>query len=672
MPPKITRDSLHEELGNNLQIGLGTGLIGGGLLGFLAAAATLALNPVLLRATGDAIRLVLGLQFVYLILCLILGFVAAGTKTLLFLTTGRRISDTKTAAFASGVAFFILGVLYSFFWCRWHRIGGLAPSGPVGWRQTPVLIAILVIGLVLARVMTYAFYLLIVYVKKPERRRPGDVRRVYLIVLYMAAVFVLFIAVMRVTSGGPSNESGLTRESINPNGRRTLLLAVDGMTRRDLERLRTRGLLAWSDRFLSGSVASVVEPQSAVPPMLWTEVATGKDLAATGTVGFQTQMVKGLSTPLQIGPNQVGLFELFHSVLPFFHLTREVPVKSYMRETKGLWNMASDAGKTTVAVDWWISWPAERVQGAVVSDHAWLKLCGAAPEAGGLEAGTAESETAARAASAVQTPGPGMEGAMVPLRPDGKPLFLERETWPPTLLIELGPFARDHVPDSLAVRYGQVPPPDTLAAFARLGIPSDVLRSDLFYAQSAAWLLDRRNPDLWMLYLPGPDIIRRVLGKSVAGPSERERRRQEALESYWRALDPALLACFGAGGDTAVVAPEEIAVLFPGERGADLSARADSGLFALVGPGESKGRLTHPVRPVDMAPTILWLLGLPAAKELDGAPRVDVLTPESAASLLPVRWIPSYGRASTRDLERAASTLDEEMLERFKSLGYIQ
>ena len=47
---------LRRELGNNLQIGLATGLIGGALLGFLGAAASLALNPSLLGSAGNVIR----------------------------------------------------------------------------------------------------------------------------------------------------------------------------------------------------------------------------------------------------------------------------------------------------------------------------------------------------------------------------------------------------------------------------------------------------------------------------------------------------------------------------------------------------------------------------------------------------------------------------------------
>jgi hypothetical protein len=678
MKASITRESLREELGNNLQIGLGAGLIGGALLGFLAAAATLALNPVLLRSFGDVIRLLLGLQFVYAIGCLALGLIGASIKTLVFLATGRQLSDTKTAAGVAGFAFFLLGALYGFSWCRWHEIGGLAPDSPLRFRDLPVLLAIALVAALLARLMAYAFYILIVYVKKPELRRPGDLRRTGFVLFYMAIVFALSVAVMRFTSKPPAAQSGLTRETIHPTGRQVRLLGTDGMDAEDVRWLRSRGHLGWAERLLQGVRAAVEVPAGGVPPMVWTIVATGKDLAAHGVVDYQTQVVKGLKTTLRIGPNQVGIFDLFHTVLPFFHMTRSEPIKSYMRESKGLWNMAAEARLRVVAVNWWVSWPAERVRGAVVSDHAWLKLTGPiAAEEAGAEA-SAASQTAARAAASVLIPEDGMVGAMTPLRPDGEPLLLERETWPPRLLMELSPLAgldgADSLPrlelsDSLCARYGPPPAPEALAVFRRVGLPIDILRSDLFYAQSAALLLDRENPDLWMLHLPGPDILRRVLQIRYPRPAEREAARREALEAYWATLDPAVAACVRSRED----GNRDTRLLWltlPGKPWPDADAGPRAGMLAVTGGGgNASGRmLPSPVQLSEIAPTVLWLLGLPVARDMDGSPRTDAL----AADAEGVRWIASYGRQQAEGLEQAAGTLDQEMLERFRSLGYIR
>jgi hypothetical protein len=658
---------LRRELAHNLQIGIGTGLVGGGLLGLLAAAASLALNPGILRSFGGVVRLVVGLQLIYGVLCLVLGLAGAALKTLFFVVTRRSISDTKAAGFAAWLVFFLIGSLYAFSWARWQGIGGLALSAPLRWSNLPVLLGICAVSALLARLLGQAFYLLIVFVKKPERRRPDDLRRAFRILLYGAMAFAIFLVVARVTAGRRPAGSGLTREMTQAPGRPVALLAIDGLTPEDVAWLRAEGGLRWADGALAGTRGRLEAPADPLPPIDWTVMATGRDLSTRGITDYQARVVRGLPIPVTIGPEQLGLFELAHSVLPFLRMTRDVPVRSYMRETKGLWNMTSDAGRRCVVVNWWVSWPAERVRGAVVSDHAWVKLAGAPPTTDRADDPEERARVAARVAASVQTPGPGIEGAMSPVRPDGKPLLLEGETWPETLLMELNGFAGPSLPESLDARYGPAPSAAALAALAGLGVPGDAVRADCFYAQSAAWLLDRERPDLWMLHLPGPDVIRRVLARHVATPAERERRRREALRIYFAALERPLAAVAAR----AVESPRLFLwVTQPGFPWEDEAPRPQ-GLLALAGDGARPAPVASPVAREEVAPTVLWMLGLPAARDMDGGPRIDLLTPEAASALPPLRWIASYGRQETEGLERAASSLDQEMLERFRSLGYI-
>jgi len=76
---------------------------------------------------------------------------------------------------------------------------------------------------------------------------------------------------------------------------------------------------------------------------------------------------------------------------------------------------------------------------------------------------------------------------------------------------------------------------------------------------------------------------------------------------------------------------------------------------------------------LDVAPSVLALLGVPLSRELPGQPRTDLLPP-FFAERHPPRWVETYGeRGNTHTGGAPASpALDDEMRERLRSLGYVQ
>ena len=648
---KPSRTELVREASNNLRVGLLTGLLGGTLLGLLFGTATLALNPQLLESVTDVLILVLGLQAVYAVFCIALGLIGALGKTAIFSLTGRSLSDTKTAAFVTGAVFFLITGTYGYLWCRWHRIGGLVPEHAPTMANLGTLLAIAAVAVLLARLLTYAFYLLIVHFKKPERRQPGDMRKAFFVLVYMAGAFAIFLAVLQLTRPGMMRFSGLNREDVVASDTPVLFLGIDGLARGDLERLlreqsnRSRGQLdhEWADGLSAGVRAPVEIAEATIPPATWTLLATGRSLEAHGIVDYQAQMVRGLSRPFTVNPSQVGLFQLFQDVLPFFRLTRPVPMRSYMRESKGLWNMATDAGLESAIVNWWVSWPAEKIQGRMVSNQTYLRL---------KMAGVTERAPASP--------------SVVRLTPEG-------ETYPGSLLQELAPLANPGYSDARAdsASIGNVTADQTNASLQRagailseFGIPIEVIESDLFYARATAHLLRTGRPRLCMLYLPGPDVLRRLIDRNVTDPEERRTAWLRALDAYWTVLDPALDHAFDAAPGRRRILLALPRAPFPGEA-------AESGLLAAAGPGIATGELSEPFPLVDLAPTVLWLLGLPHSEEMDGAPRTDLLQPAAAESLGEPRVIASYGRMEKDDRPTPSGELDEPMLELLRSLGYL-
>jgi arylsulfatase A-like enzyme len=104
------------------------------------------------------------------------------------------------------------------------------------------------------------------------------------------------------------------------------------------------------------------------------------------------------------------------------------------------------------------------------------------------------------------------------------------------------------------------------------------------------------------------------------------------------------------------------------------------GIFFAAGPGIRHGRVTS-MNCLDVAPTVLHLLGLPAAQDLDGRVLTEIFEAGSAfESDLP--RIASYeGEASPRESGAAgeahsgevlSSTVDAGILEKLETLGYIR
>ena len=52
----------------------------------------------------------------------------------------------------------------------------------------------------------------------------------------------------------------------------------------------------------------------------------------------------------------------------------DVPISSTVRKVPALWNMTARTGRRTAVLGWWGSWPAEEIDGVVVTDRALLEV----------------------------------------------------------------------------------------------------------------------------------------------------------------------------------------------------------------------------------------------------------------------------------------------------------
>jgi predicted AlkP superfamily phosphohydrolase/phosphomutase len=188
---------------------------------------------------------------------------------------------------------------------------------------------------------------------------------------------------------------------------------------------------------------------------------------------------------------------------------------------------------------------------------------------------------------------------------------------------------------------------------------------------------------------PSVDALRRLRAGGAARSDEEalERAREvlagartDAGDPVFRRLEraddeigPHLVAVFerDPGGHTLSVAGRELArEEFTVPEGHSGDHRMNGFLLAVGGPFR-RGATIEGARALDIAPTVLHLLGAPAALDMEGVVLEDLFEPEWREEH-PVRYVGTYGLLDAAETEAIETGADEKIREELRALGYIQ
>ena len=410
-----------------------------------------------------------------------------------------------------------------------------------------------------------------------------------------------------------------------PQRARVIVLGLDGVDPDVVDLLIAEGRLPHFQRLKrEGAHARLHSPPPLLSPIIWTTIATGKKPAEHGIGHFIT-----------VDPTT----------------GRELPVTSSMRRVKALWNIFSDAGRSVAVVGWWATWPAEPVEGVLVSDHAGYHFLMEQQLAGeGPPAGVVHPEAALERLAGLLRRPEQIGAAELARFVDVEPAELERPF----------EFGNDlaHFRWALATAFG----------YRDVGL--ELWRSE--------------SPELLLVYVEGVDTASHLFGHvhrqhALAGElADQQRRYGETVERMYGLAD-AIVGDFLDAMDerTALVVLSDHGFKL-GELPIDPSKTRDmrrvseayhreEGILFLYGAGVRPGVRIERATTVDIAPTVLALAGLPAAVDMAGRALTEVLT----APLLPA--VPTYERTEGLRAERGGRDdgVDAALLERLESLGYI-
>lgn len=404
---------------------------------------------------------------------------------------------------------------------------------------------------------------------------------------------------------------------------RVIVLALDGLDPHAIDLLMSEGKLPnFAKMKTDGAYSPLLSQKPLLSPVVWTTVATGK-------------------TPDQ---HRIGHFVAINP-----QTGEELPVTSQMRKTKALWNILSDSGRSVAVTGWWATWPAETVNGAIVSDHVAYHFL--------FDQGLEDTRE------------------KVGL------------TYPADLAAEIGPLVvkpKDLDFDAVS-RYLDIDP-------SELDKPFDfqdpvahfrwALAASETYKNIGLHLWKTRSPDNLFVYVEGVDSTSHLFGHvfrndSLVGELAEQKKR------YGRAVEEMYIHADEIIGEFIAAADDDTTIIVLSDHGFELGATLEDpsmsrdfrrvsekyhrlrGVLYMYGRDVLRGSIPNPTI-LDVAPTVLALNGLPAAADMTGAvlqSAIETPAPERVATY--------ESGAPSQTASTETSTVDAEVLEKLRSLGYL-
>ena len=418
-----------------------------------------------------------------------------------------------------------------------------------------------------------------------------------------------------------------------------ILLAIDALTWRVMDPLLAQGRLPCLRSLIAGgSYGPLKTLCPALSPELWNSIGTGKLPKKHGIEGFMARDPK---------------------------TKKLVPYTSNMRRCKTIWEILGDYNKKVGVVGWWNSWPAEPVNGSIVSGIVGYKGKDLESVASGHEFVEFTRKSRLTASSHHQ------------------------QTYPESLFEEIKPFIRpaerlEDGHDFIKRRWADV---DALNQLERAGLKliTSVYNIDRTYKDIAKYIYEVSRPDFLTFYVAGIDVAGHKCWAhmeperfSKPPPSSKIKILGSLIEDYYAFVDEMIGEFMNlADSDTTIAVVSDHGMspddrLFRRTKINSAKHFNEDGIFVFVGPHIRQNHVVRgTVSVLDITPTLLRMIGLPVAGDMDGRAIEDVLTAQFRSEN-PLKYISSYDKGRKYTDAPLESPVDEEIKERLRSLGYIE
>jgi len=456
-----------------------------------------------------------------------------------------------------------------------------------------------------------------------------------LVVLAAAGGVVLPLALRPEPAAAPAPVP-LAGETVSPL-RRVVLIGIDGLGPDEVrEGVARASLPAFAQILRRGAGGPLATLRPTEGPPVWATIVTGRRPRDHGVKSFATYRLRGSPTTFDLLPRGA-----FVGVLERAGLVSTAAVTSASRRRRALWNALNAFGIPTGIARLWGTFPPERVQGFMLSNYFHLL-----------------HRDPARAAESLHPHD---------LLPEVQARVVEPADVDPALLSEFVDLSVEVPGDRLPWRRELV---------------ERALAPDLTYQRAGAALRAAYDPPFFATYFYGLDVVGHSFLRYAepdrfgdVQPEEvrrygRVRDRYAALLSQWvgeaaRGLRPGevLIVVSGYGMEPVPLWRRAAEALQGSGYRSGSHAGAPDGFFMAVGDGVKPGAALTGASVLDVAPTILYLMGLPVARDMEGRVLTEILE-EDFTRAHPVTFIPSYESLAVTPVAGRAADLpplpDEE------------
>ncbi len=440
-----------------------------------------------------------------------------------------------------------------------------------------------------------------------------------------------------------------------PAVRPVAIIGMDGIEWRIVRKMISEGELPNFKKIIENGTSSEMSTlKPMLSPAIWTTIATGVLPETHGITWFMVKDANG----------------------------QMIPVTSAQRRVKALWNIAGENKRDVDVVGWWATWPAEVIRGRMLSDHMGFHIFAIQSEKIDTDVGNTYPENLCEKISSKN-----IDPFDIPLSEIKR--YMKITDLEYNVSVDMDALcARPEYKQCLYCRgVSDIP----FCHFNPLHHFLRALATLESFSGMSQYLLREKQPDLFMVYFEWVDVVCHQYMKFTSPrmewvTDEQYAKYNEVIKQTYVRQDEVLGEFLAAlSPDTNILIMSDHGFKIEDERLREMRvttvAKAhlwhhEPAFLAMYGPDIRKGGKQIRARVQDITPTVLALMALPVAEDMDGGVLKGAIEP-SFLQKFPIKHIKTY-ESEGKKVERVASAedvsgsnIDPQIKERLMALGYI-